>query len=54
MYIFFEKNVISLWHRSIMVDVKKSAFKSFVLSVKKCHLSIIQKVMLLSCKIYIY
>ncbi len=54
MNIFFEKNVVSVWQRSIMLDVRKSAFKSPVSNVKKCHLSVIQKVSLLSHKIYIY
>ncbi len=54
MHFFFEKNVVTLWQKSIVLDVKKSAFKSPVLSVKKCHLRVIQKLSLLSRKIYIY
>ncbi len=52
--VLFEKNVVSVWQRSIVVDVKKSAFKSLVLSVKKCHPSVIQQVSLLSRKSHIY
>ena len=54
MNIFFEKNVVSIWQRSIVLDVGKSVFKSSILSVKKCHPSVIQRVSLLSSKIYIY
>ena len=54
MYIFFKKNVVSVWQKSITLSVRKSAFKSPVISVKKCNPSGIQKVSLLSCKIYIY
>ncbi len=54
MHISFEKNVVSEWQRRIVLDVRKSAFKSPVLSVKKCHPSVIQKVSILSRKIYIY
>ncbi len=54
MYVFFEKNVVSIWQKCILLDVKKSAFKSPVLSVKKFHTTVIQKVSLLSGKICIY
>ena len=53
-HLFFEKNILSVWQRSIVFDVRKSAFKSLVLSVKKCHPSVIQKVSFLSFEIYIY
>ncbi len=54
MNVFFEKKVVSMWQKNIVVDVRESAFKSPVLSVKKCHPSVIQKVSLLFLKIYIY
>ena len=54
MYVFFKKSVVSVWQKNIVLDVRKSAFKNPVLSVIKCHPSVIQKVSFLSCKIYIY
>ncbi len=54
MNVFFEKNIENVWQRSIVFDVRKSAFKSSVLGVKKYHPSVIQKVSFLSYKIYIY
>ncbi len=50
MYIFFEKEAVNVWQRSIVPDVRKSAFKSLVLSVKKYHSSTIQKVILYAIK----
>ncbi len=53
-YVFFEKSFVSVLQSSIVLDIRKSAFKIPVLSVKKCLRSVIQKVILLSRKIYIY
>ena len=41
MHVFFEKKVVSVWQKSNLLDVRKSAFKSPVLSVKKYHPSVI-------------
>ena len=34
-HVFFKKNVVSVWQKSIGLDVRKLAFKRPVLSVKK-------------------
>ncbi len=50
MHLFIEKNIVSVWQRSIVLDVRKSVFRSLVLSVKKCQRSITQKVSLYPVK----
>lgn len=40
-FVFFEGNIMSMWQRTTLLDIKKSVYKSFILSIKKYLQSLI-------------
>lgn len=51
MYACYRKNIVSIYQNNIMFDINKLAFRTFFLNIKKCHLSVFQKVSFLFIKI---
>lgn len=40
-FVFFKGNIMSMWQRTTLLDIKKSVYKSFILSIKKYLQSLI-------------